>query len=228
MNLKLKKVIIPALAATILAGGGFSIANASGVQDRPTQAQEANGDKNQPGLIKQAKITEAEATKIALEKVPGIVKAVELENEDGKNVYGFDIVAKDGSQQEVKIDAQTGKVAKVEADHEEKNGKERDDEENDVQIPAELAKQAKITEAAATKIALEKVPGTVKAVELEDENGTIVYGFDIVAKDGSQQEVKIDAQTGKVAKVEADHEEKNGEEKADVENEVQNQAENAK
>ena len=132
--------MIPALAATILAGGGFSIANASGVQDKPTQAQEANGDKNQPGLIKQAKITEAEATKIALEKVPGIVKAVELENEDGKNVYGFDIVAKDGSQQEVKIDAQTGNVAKVEADHEEKNGEEKADVENEVQNQAENVK----------------------------------------------------------------------------------------
>ena len=149
-------------------------------------------------------------------------------NEDGKNVYGFDIVAKDGSQQEVKIDAQTGKVVKVEADHEEKNGEERDNEENDVQNQAELAKQVKITEEAATKTALEKVPGTVKAVELENEDGKNVYGFDIVAKDGSQQEVKIDAQTGKVVKVEADHEEKNSEEKADVENEVQNQAENAK
>ena len=41
---------------------------------------------------------------------------------------------------------------------------------------AELAKQAKITEEAATKTALEKVPGTVNEVELEDEDGTIVYG----------------------------------------------------
>ena len=232
MNLKLKKVIIPALAATILAGGGFSIANAASLQDKPTQAQEANEDQSQAELVKQAKITEEAATKTALEKVPGTVQAVELEDEDGTIVYGFEIVAKDGSQQEVKIDAQTGKVAKVEADHEEENGKENgeenDDEENDVQNQAELVKQAKITEEAATKTALEKVPGTVKAVELEDENGAIVYGFEIVAKDGSQQEVKIDAQTGKVAKVEADHEEKNGEEKADVENEVQNQAENAK
>ena len=89
-------------------------------------------------------------------------------------------------------------------------------------------KQAKITEEAATKTALEKVPGTVKAVEVEDENGTIVYGFEIVAKDGSQQEVKIDAQTGKVAKVEADNEEESGKEKADVEKDVQNQAEKAK
>ena len=140
MNLKLKKVIIPALAATILAGGGFSIANAASLQDKPTQAQEANEDQSQAELVKQAKITEEAATKTALEKVPGTVQAVELEDEDGTIVYGFEIVAKDGSQQEVKIDAQTGKVAKVEADHEEKNGEEKADVENEVQNQAENAK----------------------------------------------------------------------------------------
>ena len=102
----------------------------------------------------------------------------------------------------MKIDAQTGKVVKVEADHEEENGKESDGEENDAQDQAELAKQAKITEEAATKTALEKVPGTVHAVELEDENGTIVYDVEINATDGSKQSVKVDAQTGKVVKVE--------------------------
>src|SRR6476620_3117916 len=135
MNLKLKKVIIPALAAKIVAGGGFSIANAANLQDKPAQAQEANEDQSQANLVKQAKISEEAATKTALEKAPGTVQAVELEDEDGTIVYGFEIVAKDGSQQEVKIDAQTGKVAKVEADHEEENGKENgeenDDEEND-------------------------------------------------------------------------------------------------
>ena len=140
MNLKLKKVIIPALAATILAGGGFSIANAASLQDKPTQSQEANEDQSQAELAKQVKITEEAATKIALEKVPGTVQAVELEDENGTIVYGFDIVAKDGSQQEVKIDAQTGNVAKVEADHEEKNCEEKADAENEVQNQAEKAK----------------------------------------------------------------------------------------
>ena len=37
MKIKTKrKLIIPALAATILAGGGFSIANAANLQDKPT------------------------------------------------------------------------------------------------------------------------------------------------------------------------------------------------
>jgi|SRR3954453_20720909 uncharacterized membrane protein YkoI len=193
MKLKLKKVIIPALAATIVAGGGFSIANAANLQDKPAQAQEANEDQSQANLVKQAKISEEAATKTALEKVPGTVNEVELEDEDGTIVYGFEIVSKDGSQQEVKIDAQTGKVVKVEADNV---------EENDAQDQAQLAKQAKITEEAATKTALEKVPGTVHAVELEDENGTIVYDVEINSTDGSKQSVKVDAQTGKVVKVE--------------------------
>ena len=128
MNLKLKKVIIPALAATVLAGGGFSIVNAASLQDKPTQAQEANEDQSQAELVKQAKITEAAATKTALEKVPGTVKAVEVEDENGTIVYGFEIVAKDGSQQEVKIDAQTGKVVKVELE-DDKNEVEENDQE---------------------------------------------------------------------------------------------------
>ncbi len=128
MNLKLKKVIIPALAATILAGGGFSIANAASLQDKPTQAQEANEDQSQAELVKQAKITEAAATKTALEKVPGTVHAVELEDENGTIVYDVEINATDGSKQSVKVDAQTGKIVKVELE-DDKNEVEENDQE---------------------------------------------------------------------------------------------------
>ena len=146
MKNKKNKVLIPALAATILAGGGFSIANAAAPQDKPTtEVAEENDNQNQAELAKQAKITEEEATKTALEKVPGTVNEVELEDEDGTIVYGFEIVSTDGTQQDVKVDAQTGKIVKVEADDEE-NGEENDEEENDNQSQAELAKQAKITE----------------------------------------------------------------------------------
>jgi len=202
MDIKLKKILIPALAATIIAGGGFSIANAAKSQDKPTtEVIEEMDDQSQAELAKQAKITEEAATKTALEKVPGTVNEVELENEDGTIVYGIEIVAEDGSQQDVKIDAQTGEIVKVEADDEE------DGEENDAANQAELAKQAKITEEAATKTALEKVPGTVNEVELENEEGPIVYDIEIIAQDGSKQSVKVDAQTGKIVKVELEEEE---------------------
>ena len=49
----------------------------------------------------------------------------------------------------------------------------------------------------------------------------------LVSTDGTQQDVKVDAQTGKIVKVEADDEE-NGEENDEAENGTQNQVEAAK
>ena len=142
MKNKKNKILIPALAAAILAGGGFSMANAAAPQDKPTtqtEVAEENDTQNQAELAKQAKITEEEATKTALEKVPGTVNEVELEDEDGTIVYGFEIVSTDGTQQDVKVDAQTGKIVKVEADDEE-NGEENDEAENGTQNQVEAAK----------------------------------------------------------------------------------------
>ena len=56
-------------------------------------------------------------------------------------------------------------------------------------------------------MALEKVPGTVNEIELEVENGTVVYEIEVLSTDGTEQEVKVDAQTGEVLKVEADDDE---------------------
>jgi uncharacterized membrane protein YkoI len=129
MDKKLKKILIPALAATIVAGGGFSIANAASLHDKPTsEVQEENDGQNQAELAKQAKITEEAATKTALEKVPGTVNKVEIEDEDGHVVYDVEINAKDGSKQSVKVDAQTGKIVKVELE-DNVNEKEEDGQE---------------------------------------------------------------------------------------------------
>lgn len=65
---------------------------------------------------------------------------------------------------------------------------------------AALAAQAKITRAAAEKIALGKVPsGTIKSAELENERGALVWSFDI-ASPGTRNihEVLVNAKTGKI------------------------------
>ena len=183
-NKKMKKVLIPVLAVAVLAGGGFTIANAQG----------------QAALAKQAKITQDEAINAALEKVPGTVGEVELEDEKGTIVYEIELVSTDGTEHEVEVDAQTGEVLKVEADDDE-------NEEEDSQNQDKLAKQAKITEDEAINTALEKVPGTVNEIELEVENGTVVYEIEVLSTDGTEQEVIVDAQTGEVLKVEADDDE---------------------
>jgi hypothetical protein len=65
---------------------------------------------------------------------------------------------------------------------------------------AELMKQAKIDKQQAEKIALGQVPaGRFVSEELEQENGKLVWSFDI-AKPGTKNitEVQVDAVTGKV------------------------------
>ena len=63
-------------------------------------------------LMKQAKITKAEAEQIALAKVShGVVKSVEIEKEKGHLVWSFDI-ARPGTHDitEILVDAKTGKI----------------------------------------------------------------------------------------------------------------------
>jgi uncharacterized membrane protein YkoI len=63
---------------------------------------------------------------------------------------------------------------------------------------AKLQQAATLTQQQATDIALKQVSGTVKSVELEDNNGTVVYGVQIVDANGKGSDVKVDAKTGAV------------------------------
>lgn len=63
---------------------------------------------------------------------------------------------------------------------------------------ASLSGLAKVSPEAATAAALKAVPGTAGAVQLENENGYVVYGVEITAADGSVVDVKIDAGDGSV------------------------------
>jgi len=71
---------------------------------------------SQAKLQAQAKISKADAERIALSKVPGgAIKEGELEKENGRLIYSFDI-ARAGSKDitEVHVDAVTGAVVGVE------------------------------------------------------------------------------------------------------------------
>jgi uncharacterized membrane protein YkoI len=53
-------------------------------------------------------------------------------------------------------------------------------------------------------IAQEKVPGDIIEVELETEHGVLIYEIKVLTQSGRVREVKIDARTGSVLKVEDD------------------------
>jgi len=95
-----------------------------GIVGCATEAQE------QAKLAAQAKVSRAAAEQTALSKVPGgTVKEAELEKEDGKLVWSFDITtpgAKDIT--EVLVDANSGAVVSVEKEKAEDEAKEKADE----------------------------------------------------------------------------------------------------
>ena len=68
---------------------------------------------------------------------------------------------------------------------------------------AHLQAQARITQAAAEKTALAKVPnGKIKSSDLEREHGMLIWSFDI-CKSGAKSitEVQVDAKTGEIVSV---------------------------
>jgi uncharacterized membrane protein YkoI len=70
---------------------------------------------------------------------------------------------------------------------------------------AALASQAKVTADQAKAAALGKFPGaTINKTELDSENKVVVYGVELTDTAGKKQDVKIDATSGQVLKVEAD------------------------
>jgi uncharacterized membrane protein YkoI len=89
------KTIFISLAAVLLAGG---------VMAAETQAQ----------LQKEAKISMKKARSIALKKVHhGTIESAELERENGKLIYSFDVKAHQPGVTEVNVDAMNGKVVDV-------------------------------------------------------------------------------------------------------------------
>lgn len=70
------------------------------------------------------------------------------------------------------------------------------------EMPAALMKKAKVAESAAAAAALAKVPGgVIQSVELEEEDGKLIYSYDIrLAGKKGIGEIHVDAMTGAVIK----------------------------
>jgi hypothetical protein len=73
---------------------------------------------------------------------------------------------------------------------------------------AGFAEMAKISIDSAVNAALKQVPGKVLRAELENEDGYLVYGVEIVKTDHQIVDVKVDAGNGTILKTDYDHEDK--------------------
>lgn len=91
----------------------------------------------------------------------------------------------------------------------------------------QLEKETKLTKQESIDIALEEVSGNVSDVELEKEDGIIIYSVKVTDDDGRRQEIVVDANSGKVLNVEADDEESGKEDGEENDKEEQKQLEKA-
>jgi hypothetical protein len=71
-------------------------------------------------------------------------------------------------------------------------------------VEADFPALAKLTYTQAVQKALTAVQGQVMKTELEDENGFLVYGVEVVTPDKSIVDVKVDAGSGKVLATDRD------------------------
>ena len=80
-----------------------------------------------------------------------------------------------------------------------------DDDARDQEIARQALKEGRIKSLLEiTEIVKTKMPGTILGVELEVDDGRLVYDFDIVDPQGKLKEVEVDAATGAILKVEDD------------------------
>ena len=90
------------------------------------------GGESQKSLRRQAKITMKQARTTALAQVPGgRIKSSELERENGKLIYSFDIRMHNKGIKEVQIDAINGAVVEVTDESPANESKERQEERNE-------------------------------------------------------------------------------------------------
>lgn len=189
----------------IAAGLGFAIcslpqmANAQTDKTQTNKKLEDDGDEKNEKLSrkdkKRVKITMEAARAIALSRVNGTITEGDLEKENGRLQYAFDIRDGGGKVWDVEIDAITGEVLKAN----DSSADEDDDDDAEKLSPGDV-RAVKITMEAARAIALKRVSGTVVEEELEKEKGRLQYSFDIRDSNGKIWDVEVDAKTGKILK----------------------------
>jgi uncharacterized membrane protein YkoI len=137
-----------------------------------------------PGVAEPTWIEPEAARDTAVSVVPGTVTGLDLDVESDRAVYTIEVRSADGTTAYVYVDATDGTV----------RGRARDDD--DLEDAAEddaLRHSVTVDVAAASAAALAAVPGTVTGLDLDGEDGRVVYTVEVTAADGTTSDVDVDA-----------------------------------
>jgi uncharacterized membrane protein YkoI len=213
-----KKVVFAVSLGTVMALGSMSSAFAADLNHPTYQAKKV--ELQQPVKL----MTQEQAKTIALKQYKGNVKSIQLTKENGINVYVIVIHGQDGKDHTVKVDALTGAVTIVSFTQEQakaialkqykgdvkniqlnkENGKDvyvavihgQDGKDRTVKVDPSTGSLVKLTQDQVKNLALKQYKGTVKKIQLTNENGKDVYKISIQDQNGKNHDVKFDACTG--------------------------------
>ncbi|MFI8530044.1 PepSY domain-containing protein [Streptomyces aquilus] len=187
-----RNIVIAALTATALIGGGTAtaLAVASDGGSASTRADvrgadDDNDDRTDADFAAQSDVTAADALAAALRHTPGTAASVDLDD-DGAGAWDVDVIKGDGTEYSVTVSPDTGKVVGAHQDI---------DDDNDADDRAEVAalKGAKTDAREAALAAAAK--GTVTEVSLDDDDDSRAVVWSV---DTTKGEWKVDLTTGKV------------------------------
>jgi uncharacterized membrane protein YkoI len=128
----------------------------------------------------------------------------ERNNQEKKAPYSSSVQVQDEKNEREEADeAQGGEEPEANEANESEDGEKGEEAEGRAEgaESERLKSLARITSEQAQSAALAQVPGTVKKVELENEDGNVVYGVEIKTTKG-KSDVKVDAGDGRVLHVE--------------------------
>jgi uncharacterized membrane protein YkoI len=188
-----RNIVIATVAAAALIGGGTVAAYASGDDDSaPTQRQAAGtrlmDDRDDSAddaddtrtAASATKVSAADAIAAALKHTPGTAVAADLDD-DRANVWEVNVVKSDGTDHDVRVSADNGKVLGAHRD---------DDDDNDGREDLKALKGASVDAREAAEAA--SANGTVTGVDLDDD-GPAAWSVET-----TKGEWKVDLKTGKV------------------------------
>jgi uncharacterized membrane protein YkoI len=132
-------------------------------------------------------------------------------NQEKKATYSSSVQTHDDQNERAEADESEGAEGNETAEANEASESQDGEQGEEAEDQAEAAESerlkslARIRPEQARDAALAQVPGTVKKVELENEDGNVVYGVEIKTANG-ESDVKVDAGDASVLHVEQDGE----------------------
>lgn len=169
------------------------------------------------------KLNYDEVTDLISSQYPGEITEMELEKDGNRAVYEIEIVD-EGMEYELKVDGNSGEILKLKekrfAAHEQEEAeqeiielekeqktdeaaKEKPVQETKIQQENKSKKNTVLDVSEAVAIAQKEFPGTVTEVELDEDDGRLLYEIEIEAN-GEEAEFEIDAMTGEIIVIEID------------------------